>query len=183
MTLQETVTLLYLAKNIYPRDRGLDKTGDELMDMAKVWSELLQDIPFELGKAAVAAHAASSPYAPAVSEIRAYARKLTEPPRLSADEAWAVALGTIRRYGCSPVRDVATGKFPHERARENTPPEVWRVMELMGYRSMCMSENIDVLRAQFIRAWERQEQVRREREQLLPFLPEAVKEKVLGIGE
>ena len=183
MTLQETVTLLYLAKNIYPRDRGLDKTGDELMDMAKVWSELLQDIPFELGKAAVAAHAASSPYAPAVSEIRAYARKLTEPPRLSADEAWAVALGTIRRYGCSPVRDVATGKFPHERARENTPPEVWHVMELMGYRSMCMSENIDVLRAQFIRAWERQEQVRREREQLLPFLPEAVKEKVLGIGE
>ena len=183
MTLQETVTLLYLAKNIYPRDRGLDKTGDELMDMAKVWSELLQDIPFELGKAAVAAHAASSPYAPAVSEIRAYARKLTEPPRLSADEAWAVALGTIRRYGCSPVRDVATGKFPHERARENTPPEVWRVMELMGYRSMCMSENIDVLRAQFIRAWERQEQVRQEREQLLPFLPEAVKEKVLGIGE
>ena len=183
MTLQETVTLLYLANNIYPRDRGLDKTGDELMDMAKVWSELLQDIPFELGKAAVAAHAACSPYAPAVSEIRAYARKLTEPPRLSADEAWAVALGTIRRYGCSPVRDVATGKFPHERARENTPPEVWRVMELMGYRSMCMSENIDVLRAQFIRAWERQEQVRREREQLLPFLPEAVKEKVLGIGE
>ena len=183
MTLQETVTLLYLAKNIYPRDRGLDKTGDELMDMAKVWSELLQDIPFELGKAAVAAHAASSPYAPAVSEIRAYARKLTEPPRLSADEAWAVALGTIRRYGCSPVRDVATGKFPFERARENTPPEVWRVMELMGYRSMCMSENIDVLRAQFIRAWERQEQVRQEREQLLPFLPEAVKEKVLGIGE
>ncbi len=183
MTLQETVTLLYLAKNIYPRDRGLDKTGDELMDMAKVWSELLQDIPFELGKAAVAAHAASSPYAPAVSEIRAYARKLTEPPRLSADEAWAVALGTIRRYGCSPVRDVATGKFPHERARENTPPEVWRVMELMGYRSMCMSENIDVLRAQFIRAWERQEQVRQEREQLLPFLPEAVKEKVLAIGE
>ena len=183
MTLQETVTLLYLAKNIYPRDRGLDKTGDELMDMAKVWSELLQDIPFELGKAAVAAHAASSPYAPAVSEIRAYARKLTEPPRLSADEAWAVALGTIRRYGCSPVRDVATGKFPHERARENTPPEVWHVMELMGYRSMCMSENIDVLRAQFIRAWERQEQVRQEREQLLPFLPAGVKEKVLGIGE
>ena len=183
MNLKETIALLYLAKNLYPRDKGLDVTASALTNMAKAWTELLQDIPFELGKAAVAAHAASSPYAPAVSEIRAYARKLTEPPRLSADEAWAVALGTIRRYGCSPVRDVATGKFPHERARENTPPQVWRVMELMGYRSMCMSENIDVLRAQFIRAWERQEQVRQEREQLLPFLPEAVKEKVLGIGE
>ena len=183
MTFEETMALLYLAKKLFPRDKSMGGSTREMAEIGEAWSELLQDIPFELGKAAVAAHAASSPYAPAVSEIRAYARKLTEPPRLSADEAWAVALGTIRRYGCSPVRDVATGKFPHERARENTPPEVWRVMELMGYRSMCMSENIDVLRAQFIRAWERQEQVRREREQLLPFLPEAVKEKVLGIGE
>ena len=183
MTFEETMALLYLAKKLFPRDKSMGGSTREMAEIGEAWSELLQDIPFELGKAAVAAHAASSPYAPAVSEIRAYARKLTEPPRLSADEAWAVALGTIRRYGCSPVRDVATGKFPFERARENTPPEVWRVMELMGYRSMCMSENIDVLRAQFIRAWERQEQVRQEREQLLPFLPEAVKEKVLGIGE
>ena len=183
MTFEETMALLYLAKKLFPRDKSMGGSTREMAEIGEAWTELLQDIPFELGKAAVAAHAASSPYAPVVSEIRAYARKLTEPPRLSADEAWAVALGTIRRYGCSPVRDVATGKFPHERARENTPPEVWRVMELMGYRSMCMSENIDVLRAQFIRAWERQEQVRREREQLLPFLPEAVKEKVLGIGE
>lgn len=183
MTFEETMALLYLAKKLFPRDKSMGVSTREMAEIGEAWTELLQDIPFELGKAAVAAHAASSPYAPAVSEIRAYARKLTEPPRLSADEAWAVALGTIRRYGCSPVRDVATGKFPHERARENTPPEVWRVMELMGYRSMCMSENIDVLRAQFIRAWERQEQVRQEREQLLPFLPEAVKEKVLGIGE
>ena len=183
MTFEETMALLYLAKKLFPRDKSMGGSTREMAEIGEAWTELLQDIPFELGKAAVAAHAASSPYAPAVSEIRAYARKLTEPPRLSADEAWAVALGTIRRYGCSPVRDVATGKFPHERARENTPPEVWRVMELMGYRSMCMSENIDVLRAQFIRAWERQEQVRQEREQLLPFLPETVKEKVLGIGE
>ena len=183
MTFEETMALLYLAKKLFPRDKSMGGSTREMAEIGEAWTELLQDIPFELGKAAVAAHAACSPYAPAISEIRAYARKLTEPPRLSADEAWAVALGTIRRYGCSPVRDVATGKFPHERARENTPPEVWHVMELMGYRSMCMSENIDVLRAQFIRAWERQEQVRREREQLLPFLPEAVKEKVLGIGE
>ena len=183
MNAQEVMALLYMEKRLFPREKGLAVPPEELTAIAEAQAEMLKDIPFELGKAAVAAHAASSPYAPAVSEIRAYARKLTEPPRLSADEAWAVALGTIRRYGCSPVRDVATGKFPHERARENTPPEVWRVMELMGYRSMCMSENIDVLRAQFIRAWERQEQVRREREQLLPFLPAGVKEKVLGIGE
>ena len=117
MTFDETMALLYLAKKLFPRDRSMGKDPKEMAEVGEVWAEMLRDIPFELGKAAVAAHAASSPYATAVSEIRADARKLTEPPRLSADEAWAVALGTIRRYGCSPVRDVATGKFPHERAQ------------------------------------------------------------------
>ena len=68
-------------------------------------------------------------------------------------------------------------------ARDSLPPEVWHVMELMGYQSMCMSENVDVLRGQFIRAWERQEQLRQERAAILPVLPEGVKEKYLAIGD
>ena len=67
-------------------------------------------------------------------------------------------------------------------ARENTDPEVWRVMELMGYTGMCRSENPEAVRAQFIAAWERQQRVQEERENLLPFLPERLKEKFLAIG-
>ena len=182
MTLQETVTLLYLAKNLYPRDKGVDKPRSELMDMAKAWAEMLKDIPFELGKAAVAAHAASSPYAPAISEIRAYARRMTEPPRLSADEAWSLAIKAIRRYGSGPYKRYPAKKFPWELARDSLPREVWRVMELMGYQSMCRSENEDVLRAQFIRAWERQQRVREERENMLPFLPPALGEKMKALA-
>ncbi len=150
--------------------------------MAEAWTEMLRDIPFEVGKAAVAAHAASSPYAPTISEIRAFARRLTEPPRLSADEAWALAIGAIRRYGAGD-RYVSTGKYPYEMARDSLPPEVWRVMEPMGYTSMCRSTNTDVLRAQFIQAFERQQRAREERESLLPFLPESLKEKFLALGE
>ena len=88
MTYDETMALLYLAKKLYPRDKSLDKNAKEMAEIGDVWAEMLKDIPFELGKAAVAAHAAGSPYAPAISEIRAYARKMTEPAQLSADEAW-----------------------------------------------------------------------------------------------
>ena len=183
MTLQETITLLYLAKNLYPRDKGFDKADDDLMDMAKAWASLLQDIPFEVGKAAVAACAAGSPFAPAISEIRDYARKLTEPPQLSADEAWALARQAITRFGSAPYKNYTTGKYPHEMARDSLPPEVWHVMELMGYTSMCRSEKPEVVRAQFIAAWERQQQRQRERENLMPFLPEALKEKFLAIGD
>ena len=181
MTLQETITILYLARSLFPRDKSLNRSDDDLMDMAKAWASLLQDIPFEVGKAAVAAHAAGSPFAPAISEIRAYARKLTEPPQLSADEAWALARQAITRYGAAPYKSFTTGKYPYEMARDSLPPEVWRVMELMGYTSMCRSDRPEVVRAQFIAAWERQQQHQREREELLPFLPEGLKEKFLAL--
>lgn len=182
MTLQETISLLYLAKNLYPRDKSLDKGREELVNMAKAWAEMLRDIPFDLGKAAVAAHAANSPYAPAISEIRACARRMTEPEQLTADEAWALAIRAVRRYGHGN-KNWTTGKYPHEMAKESVPPEVWRVMELMGYVNMCLSENVDVLRGQFIRAWERQQKKRAERESLVPFLPEGLKQKFLAISD
>ena len=183
MTLQETISLLYLAKNMYPRDKSLDRNKNDLIEMAKVWAEMLGDVPFELGKAAVAAHAASSPYAPAISEIRAYARRMTEPEPLGPDEAWALAIGAIRRYGGAPYKNFATGKYPYERARESLPPDVWQVMERMGYQSMCRSEHEEVLRAQFIQAWERHQKRKAERESLLPFLPAGVKEKFLAVTD
>ena len=171
MTLQETITLLFLAKNLYPRDKGLNRSDEELMDMAKIWSEMLKDIPFGVGKSAVGAHAASSPYAPAISEIRAYARKLPHPREMTGEEAYAIAMKTIRRFGNAPYKDFATGKYPYERARENTPPEVWRVMELLGYRNMCMSENRELLRSQFLQTWDKLDREQREQEALAPFLP------------
>ena len=182
MTLQETIAMLYLARSLFPRDKSLNRSDDDLMDIAKAWTELLKDVPFEVGKAAVAAHAAGCAFAPALSEIRAYAKKLTEPPRLTADEAWAKARYTMTRYGAAPYKSFTTGKYPFEMARENTDPEVWRVMELMGYTGMCRSENPEAVRAQFIAAWERQQRVQEERENLLPFLPEGLKEKFLALG-
>lgn len=179
----ETLTLLYLARNLYPRDKSMNRSDNDMMAMAKTWSEMLKDIPFDLGKAALAAHAASSPYAPAISEIRAYARRMTEPPRLSPDEAWSLAHKAMTRHGCSNYKSFNDGTYPWERAKASVPPEVWHIMELMGYRSMCMSENIDAVRAQFIRAWERQQKAREERENLLPFLPEGLKEKFLALNE
>ncbi len=182
MTFEETVALLYLAKKLFPRDKSLGKDAREVTEIGEAWTELLKDVPFEVGKAAVAAHAAGCAFAPAISEIRAYAKKLTEPPRLTADEAWAKARYTMTRYGAAPYKSFTTGKYPFEMARENTDPEVWRVMELMGYTGMCRSENPEAVRAQFIAAWERQQRVQEERENLLPFLPEGLKEKFLALG-
>ena len=180
MTLDEITKLLCFCKMLYPRDRSFDKTPGEMSEIAQAWAVMLQDIPFELGKAAVSAHVANCPYAPAISEIRAYARKFAEPEAISAEEAWAKAIRAVRRYGTGP-RNFTTGKFPYEMARDSVPAEVWRTMDLLGYQAMCLSENTDVLRAHFIRTFERQRQLREERQALLPFLPEDARQKVKGL--
>ena len=178
---QEVLALLYMEKRLFPREKSLAVPPDELMGIAEAQAELLQDIPFEQGKAAVAAHAMSSPYAPAISEIRAYARRLSAPEPLGADEAWALAIRAVRKFGDRPYKYVATGKYPREMAQESLPPEVWRVVDLMGYPSMCRSEHPDVLRTRFIETWERQQKRQRERETLLPFLPEKLRGTMLAI--
>ena len=183
MTFEETLALLYLAKRLFPRDKSLGKDPREMSEIGEAWSEMLKDIPFGVGKSAVGAHAASSPYAPAISEIRAYARKLTHPREMTGEEAYAIAMKTIRRFGNAPYKDFATGKYPYERARENTPPEVWRVMDMLGYNYMCKSERPETIHNQFIEAWERQQKRREEQTNMAPFLPPALKEKVLAIGE
>ena len=180
MNVQEVMALLYMEKRLFPHEKSLSVSPEELAAIAEAQALLLQDIPFEVGKAAVAACAAGSPFAPAISEIRDYARKLTEPPQLSADEAWALARQAITRFGSAPYKNYTTGKFPYEMARDSVPPEVWRTMELLGYQDMCLSENRDVLRAQFLKTYERQRQLREERQALLPFLPEGVRKRLLG---
>lgn len=179
MTYKETAMLLCLCRTLYPRDRSFDRGPTEMREITESWTHMLQDIPFDLARAAVSAHAASCPYAPAISEIRAYARKCAEPAALSAEEAWSLAIRAVRRYGMGP-KNYTTGKFPYEMARDSVPPEVWRTMELLGYQDMCLSENRDVLRAQFLRTYERQRQLREERQALLPFLPEGVRKRLLG---
>ena len=173
MTFEEVTSLLYLAKMLYPRDKSFQNLED-MNDMARAWAELLEDVPFELGKAALKAHGMKCPFAPAISDIRDYARRLTEPERLTPEEAWHIAHEAIRKIGWSPYPHYPSMATSEDRARANTPPEVWHVMELLGYRDMCLSENTTALRAQFMKAWERQgEKQQRQKELQRVVLPAA----------
>ena len=101
MTKKETVTLFLLISALYPRDEKFAKC-DALMRDA--WAEMLADIPFDHAKAAVKAAVAKSPFPPSIAEIRDYATRLTNPKRLTADEAWGIAAEVMRTYGTKTVQ-------------------------------------------------------------------------------
>ena len=186
MTKKETVTLFLLISALYPRDEKFAKC-DALMRDA--WAERLADIPFDHAKAAVKAAVAKSPFPPSIAEIRDYATRLTNPKRLTADEAWGIAAEVMRTYGTKtvqvgpppvvtvvrfgdPVKAQPSGK--EYEAKRHCPPDVWALLQRMGYPDMVNSENLDVVRGQFMRAWGLHDQEATDRRIIGGILPELV---------
>ena len=189
MTKKQTVELFGLIAALFPRDDKFTKCDGLMRD---AWAEMLADIPFDHAKAAVKAAVATSPFPPSIAEIREYATRINAPKRLTADEAWGIAYEVMRRYGLNtvlkegyvpvnepparfgePVR--AQPSCKEYEAKRHCPPEVWVLLERMGYRDVFLSENHDVTRGQFIRAWQNHDEEAREVRVLGAIVPELVK--------
>lgn len=187
MTKSETVQLFVIIKSLFPRD---DAFKNATTDMVSAWTEMLADIPFDHAKAAVKAAVATSPFPPSIAEIRDYATRLTAPKRMSADEAWGIASECIRKYGLqtrriAPETEVVTVvRFgdpvsinPSGReyeAKFHCPPEVWKMLKHMGYADIVKSDNPDVVRGQFLKAWGAHDTEAKE-QRVLGIVPEILK--------
>lgn len=201
MDAKETLAILYLAKRLFPRDKSLETTPQELTEIAKVWAEVLADIPFGAAKSALVAQSATSSFPPTIKEIRDYATRLAGERRLTADEAWGVACDMMRDYGLRlvykegyvPTEEPPT-KFgepikvapnPKEyEAKRHCPKDVWEILEHLGYRDVYMSENPDVVRGQFMKAWSNHDKEEYEKRVIGGVLPQFLKDlNLLGGGQ
>lgn len=194
MTKSETVQLFVIIKSLFPRDEAFRNATP---DMVSAWTEMLADIPFDHAKAAVKAAVATSPFPPSIAEIRDYATRLTAPKRLTADEAWGIAQDVIRTYGTRTVLKDGCEEKPPEysdatvdvityrcvkrqpsvreyEAKRHCPPEVWEMLERLGYADCVRSDNPDVVRGQFMKYWAGHDTEKRE-ERVLGIVPEILK--------
>jgi hypothetical protein len=58
------------------------------------------------------------------------------------------------------------------------PSEVWQTVDRIGWRELCTSENLDVVRAQFMRMYDSQAKRSKER----AVLPSGLAQKLEQIG-
>jgi len=189
MNKKETVELFGLIAALFPRDDKFIKCDGLMRD---AWAEMLADIPFDHAKAAVKAAVATSTFPPSIAEIREYATRINAPKRLTADEAWGIACEVMRSYGLNTVlkEGYVPVKEPPARfgdpirvrpscteyeAKRHCPPEVWAMLQRMGYRDVFMSDNPDVVRGQFMRAWQNHDKEAKERRVIGGVLPEFVR--------
>ena len=193
MNRKETVATFALISALFPRD---DKFANATKEMISAWNEMLADIPFDTVKAAIKAAVATSPFPPSICEIRNYAVKISENSLRSPEEAWKIALDAMRTYNTRTVpiegfnsKEYKFVKFGEPvkirpsgleyEAKKNVPPDVWEVMELMGYADMCASENADVLRGQFMKIWSNKTSREHEYRVVSPIVPQLI-EKVVN---
>ena len=196
MTKKETVALFALISSLFPRDDKFAK-ADKMMIMA--WQEMLEDIPFEVAKAAVKATVATSQFPPSIKDIRDYSTRMNGKRRMTAEEAWGIASEMMRTYSARLVpiegfihEEEPTAKFGEPvkvrksgleyEAKRYCPPDVWELMEHMGYADMCESENPDVIRGQFMRAWDSHEREEYEKRVIGGILPQFLKDMNLLNG-
>lgn len=157
MTKHETVKFFALVKALYPRDTAFQNATAE---MVNAWYAMLADVPFSVVQAGLQAHVSTSPFPPSIAEIKGWAAKFNH-QSMDASEAWGIARKAISKWGV----------YAKAKARETTPPDVWAIMDRMGYEDMCMSENPDVIRGQFTRLWD----AHAKRAQEVERLPENVR--------
>lgn len=156
---KEVVELLVIITAAYPNMQISEA-------MVKLWHELLEDIDFNLAKTAVKKLILESPYPPTIADIRKHVMEITTPPedRIDAAEAWGEVLRAIRHHGY----------YCEKEALESMSPRTAKVVRYMGWREICLSEDIDVVRGQFIKMYN----AVAEREKQERLLPAALKEDI-----
>lgn len=118
------------------------------------WYESLKDIDYDVCKLGVMKMVQTLKFTPTIANIR---EACTVDKTVLVSDAWDEVMTCVRRYGS--YREVD--------ALDSMGPTTRRVVESIGYRNLCMSENIMADRAHFIKLYEQMAE-RQRQDNLLP---------------
>lgn len=158
MNKQEFATIASILKKAYGSSQIMP--DQESID---VWYGFLKDIDYNVMKVAVSEHIATNKFAPKISELRELTTKITSKDIMPWDMAWGTVLAAIRRYGYCREAE----------ALESMDEATAAIVRRMGYVNICMSQNIEIERANFRMAYENEAKYRNQSN----MLPGSVKKE------
>lgn len=123
-----------------------------------LWTTMLSDVYFEVAQAAVQKYMAESVYPPTIADIRQRVADITVPREKTGIEAWGEVIDAIRRYG----------HYEEKKAMESLGPLTRKVVEAMGFRTLCMSTTEMADRAHFSKVYDTLAKRERDDALLLP---------------
>lgn len=129
----------------------------------KIWYQLLKDMPYEIANVSIQKHMATNKFPPTVAEIRSGAAEITD-----KSHDWSDGWESFRK---------AVGRFGYYRREEAfaSMDEITRkVVKRLGWKELCMSENIMQDRANFRMVYEQEQNRAMER----AMLPEGLRKQM-----
>jgi hypothetical protein len=157
---KEAVQLIGIATANFPnmQERDMGPT-------AALWHQILEDIPYPVAEAALFKVLSTARYFPTVAEILEAALYVTQPLLPTAPEAWAMVMQAVNKHGM----------YRQQQTMDMLPDFVQQVVKTMGLRQICLSEEPDIVRAQFIKSYDVMEKRHQETAQLPPRVLELVR--------
>lgn len=134
MDKKEFAIFVSALKTYYPRENLLPN-----QQAMALWYRELCDIPYKVAEASLRKWVANNKWSPSISEIRELSANITIGNVPDWGEGWEQVLKAIRRYG-----------MYEEGAALNSLDDITRkAVERLGFRNICISENISTDRANF----------------------------------
>ena len=134
MTEQEFAKLAMAIKTFFPRENILPNS-----QALELWYRELQDIPANVAEAALRKWVATNKWSPSIAELRETAAEVRNGEIPDWGEGWEQVLLAIRRFGSYRERE----------ALDSLDPMTRTCVQRLGFRNICMSENISTDRANF----------------------------------
>lgn len=138
----------------------------------KLWFRLLKDLDGQLVAAAVYKHISSNKFPPTIADIREQCAGLCEGEAKNWLEGWGKVVKAISRHGWCGEREALS-------ALREFDPLTADVVERMGWKNLCMSENQTADRANFRQAYEAYSARNKE----LAKLPSGLANMISGVAD
>lgn len=155
-------------KTFYPREQLLP--NQQAMEL---WFGQLQDIPYEVAEIGLNKWVATNKWSPSIADIREMATSVTVGEIPDWGEGWERVLKAVRLYGSYDIPKAMASLDDISR----------QCVERIGFRNICMSENIATERANFRMIYEQLAERKKHEAQLPTKLLQLIKEKQIGMIE
>lgn len=162
MDKKQFATFAAALKTYYPREQLLP--NNQAMEL---WFRQLQDIPYEVAEAGLNKWVATNKWSPSIADIREMSTTVTAGDIPDWGNGWEQVLRAIREYGSYNIK----------KAMDSFDPITRKCVERIGFKNICMSENISADRANFRMIYEQLAQ----RQQTDRLIPEKLKVLISGM--
>ena len=138
-------------RTYYPRENILP--NNEAMQL---WYRELKDIPFQVAEASLRKWVSTNKWSPSIAEIRATASNIKYGEIPDWGDGWNQVLKAIKRYGMYNIQG----------ALDSLDPLPRQCVERLGFREICLSENIGNESARFRMLYEQLAQRQKTEQQI-----------------